>query len=228
MVSLTTLFLSACGSDATDPNAAQISANNTAKRTCTINSDTNNDGNTDDKYSYTYTNDFKPLTNEIDGGADGKLEIKFLYSYDVNGNNTHSTTIYYNEDGTEDMMETELSYDSKNRVVTISYDNNADGSINSVVSFQYPDSHTTIELIDSNNDGTNDWRQVTIRDNNGNDLEYQTDSNNDGTIDKVEPYTTANAQTTTQMDAQGNIVYSVDLDNDGAIDVKQTIICKDI
>lgn len=229
LISLIALFASACGGDATDPKAAQVSANNTAKQTCTIDSDNDNDGTTNDRYTYTYNAVSKPLTYDVDGGADNKIEIRFLYSYDEHGNNDRTTTIYYGDNGSEEKIETEHTYDSNNRIMTTTYDYDADGTIEKSSIYQYPDNHTIVELTDSNSDGDYDWRGISILNDAGEMVEDQIDSDNDGKIDKVYTFSeTNNANTSQTTDVHGNIILDIDLDNNGSIDMKQTMTCKNV
>lgn len=225
LISLTTFFLTACGGDAADPKAAQISANNTAKQTCTVNSDTNNDGTVDDKYILSQNADSKPLAYEVDGGADGSIEVEMLYSYDENGNQTHMTIIYNNADNSGDKVEMDFTYDSSNRLIS-STAYSGEKIIETTI-YEYPDTRTIVTQTDSDNDGIYDRRRITVLDDNGNDLEYQTDYNNDGIIDFTEQ-PSPEINSTSSKEPNGDIVLSVDLDSNGSIDMKQTMTCKDI
>lgn len=255
LISSTTLFLTACGSGATDPKAAQISANNTAKDMCSISIDDNNDGQLDRIVTQTRNSSQMSLSHQVDSNADGISDSQILYTYDEY-DNPIKLELDNNADGTANAIII-ATYDGPNHPLIIEQDANADGKNDLIFNYSYPSRKLTVVKIDTDSDGVIDGTITYYLDDFGRNTQEDTDNNNDGTIDSIayNAYNDDNAKTPSAIayddnadgiidrsnsvnasigttiktqDSNRNWISEIDNNNDGTIDARVITSCKEL
>ena len=144
--------------------------------------DTDADGTVDSRKAYAYDVSGNRTLWEFDDDGDGTVDYRWAYAYDASGNPTQYEEDL-NGDGTVDHRET-YAYDADGNRTLEETDNGGDGTVDSRSTYAY-DANGNLTLLETDNgaDGTVDSRGAYTYDVDGNWTLSEEDFNGDGVAD---------------------------------------------